>query len=111
MRGCADAAGRLASTGSKGRIAFTKGDEMSSNDALTRDVSHELLWDPRVDDDAITVSAIAGTVTLRGAVGSLGEKREAQRAARRVYGVIAVDNQLEVKLLGLPCRVDADLRS
>jgi osmotically-inducible protein OsmY len=83
---------------------------MSSNEALSRHVTDELFWDPKVDSTAIAVSANEGSVTLRGTVGSLREKREAQRAARRVYGVVAVDSQLTVELLGDKLRQDTDLR-
>jgi osmotically-inducible protein OsmY len=83
---------------------------MSSNDVLTRNVCYELFWDSNVGSVAIAVSANEGSVTLRGTVGSLHEKRDAQRATRRVLGVVAVDNQLTVNLLGHRGRADADLR-
>jgi osmotically-inducible protein OsmY len=63
-----------------------------------------------VDNAAIAVSANDGTITLRGTVGSLREKREAKKAAQRVFGVISVDNQLQVKLMNDEKREDADLR-
>ena len=47
---------------------------------------------------------------MRGTVGSLREKREAKKAAQRVFGVISVDNQLRVKLMNDDKRADADLR-
>jgi osmotically-inducible protein OsmY len=81
---------------------------MSRDNDLTADVSDELFWDPKVDSEAIAVSVSEGNITLRGTVGSLREKREAQKAARRVFGVTSVDNQLQVRLLG--DRSDAELR-
>ena len=81
-----------------------------SNDDLVRDVSDELFWDPKVDSAAIAVSADDGRITLRGTVGSLHEKREAKKAAERVFGVISVDNQLQVRLLDDRKRGDAELR-
>src|SRR4051795_12062954 len=81
-----------------------------SNTDLTADVSDELFWDPKLDNTAIAVSADDGKVTLRGTVGSLREKREAQKAAQRVFGVISVDNQLQVKLMNDDKRADAELR-
>jgi len=83
---------------------------MSSNTDLIADVGDELFWDPKLDSTAIAVSADDGTVTLRGTVGSLREKREAKKAAERVYGVTSVDNKLEVKLLNDDRRADAELR-
>lgn len=83
---------------------------MSLDDDLAANVSDELFWDPRVDNVAIAPSANDGKVTLRGTVGSLREKREAQKAAQRVIGVTAVDNQLKVRLMTEQRRADADLR-
>ena len=83
---------------------------MSYNDDLAADVSAELFWDPKVDSAAIAVSADDGKITLRGTTGSLREKREAKKAAQRVYGVTSVDNQLQVKLMNDQKRADADLR-
>jgi osmotically-inducible protein OsmY len=81
-----------------------------SDDKLRNNVADELLWDPRVDADAIAVSAQAGVVTLRGTVGSLRERREATSAAKRVFGVARVENDLKVRLLDQHRRGDADLR-
>jgi osmotically-inducible protein OsmY len=83
---------------------------MSLDNELAANVSDELFWDPKLDNSSIAVSASDGTITLRGTVGSLREKREAKKAAQRVYGVISVDNQLKVKLMGDDQRADADLR-
>jgi osmotically-inducible protein OsmY len=83
---------------------------MSFDTDLTADVSDELFWDPKVDSTAIAVSTNDGKITMRGSVGSLREKREAQKAAQRVFGVISVDNQLQVKLMNDVKRADAELR-
>jgi osmotically-inducible protein OsmY len=81
-----------------------------SNDDLTKDVNEELKWDPQVNNETIAVSADHGVVTLRGSVGSLRERREAKKAAARVYGVTSVDDKLEVRIPGLDGREDAELR-
>src|SRR3954454_18870635 len=81
-----------------------------SNDELRFDVEEELLWEPRVDNEAIAVSTDDGDVTLRGTVGSFHEKRAAANAAKRVYGVTTVDNELSVRLLDGDRRDDADVR-
>jgi osmotically-inducible protein OsmY len=83
---------------------------MSLDNDLAADVSDELFWDPKVDNTAIAVSADDGKITLRGTVGSLREKREAKKAAQRVFGVTSVDNKLQVKLMNDQKREDADLR-
>jgi osmotically-inducible protein OsmY len=81
-----------------------------TDDQLQADVAAELWWDPKIDSRAIAVLADAGTVTLRGTVGSFREKREARTAACRVYGVVGVDNELDVRLLDDSKRDDAELR-
>jgi osmotically-inducible protein OsmY len=80
-----------------------------SNDELTRHVTDELFWDPKVDNAAIAVSADDGMVTLRGTVGSLRQKREAKNDAQRVWGVKSVNNDLQVRLLNDDRRENADL--
>ena len=81
-----------------------------TNDELQGWVRDELFWDPKVDSAPIVVSANDGEVTLRGTVGSVREKREAQKAAERVYGVTSVNNRLQVRMLDGYGRQDADLR-
>ena len=81
-----------------------------TNDELERDVAAELSWDPKVDGQEIVVSAEAGTITLCGTVASLRHKREAGRAAARVYGVTKVCNQLQVRRADGSPRDDAELR-
>ncbi len=83
---------------------------MKTNAHLQVDVADELFWETRVDDGEIAVSADDGTIMLRGTVGSLGAKRAAAKAAQRVAGVRAVQNELEVRLLTEHRRDDAELR-
>jgi len=81
-----------------------------SNDELVLAVSDELFWDPKVDNEAIAVSADDGKITLRGTVGSFRQKREAKNAAERVFGVTSVENDLQVRILNEDKREDAELR-
>jgi osmotically-inducible protein OsmY len=81
-----------------------------TNEELAGQVADELRWDPRVDGEAIAVAADNGTVTLRGTVGSFREKRDAKKAAERVYGTVEVNNELKVEVMFEGERADADLR-
>src|SRR5215831_8881479 len=81
-----------------------------TNDQLELDVAAELFRDPRVGSAAIAVSADGGVVTLRGTVGSLREKREAMKAAERIYGVAAVTDELLVRIQDEDQREDTELR-
>jgi osmotically-inducible protein OsmY len=70
-------------------------------------VMRQLDWDPQVNASAIGVTAKGGVVTLTGYINSYPGKLGAERAAKRVRGVKAVANDIEVRLkLG---RTDADL--
>ena len=80
------------------------------DDDLWRYVAAELCWDPQVDSEAIEISAVDGTVTLRGTVASLRLKRAGGRAAARVRGVTWVANELRVQVPDADRRADEDLR-
>jgi osmotically-inducible protein OsmY len=68
------------------------------DERLKSAVSNQLEWDPEVDASMVGVSAQDGVVTLSGFVDTYAAKLAAERAARRVFGVKAVANELEVKL-------------
>ena len=61
-------------------------------------VMRQLDWDPEVDASAVGVAAKGGTVTLTGYIGSYSGKLGAERAAKRVHGVRAVANDIDVRL-------------
>ena len=82
---------------------------MKTDSELQRDVLDELKWEPSVDAAHIGVSAKDGVVTLSGHVSSYAEKFAAERAAKRVQGVLAVANELEVKLSTGSRRTDEDI--
>ena len=65
---------------------------------LRDSVMHQLASDPQVDASLVGVSAQEGVVTLSGYVDTYAEKLAAERSCRRVYGVRAVANELEVRL-------------
>jgi len=68
-----------------------------TDDDLRLDVAAELSWDPKLDSKAIAVSADDSAVTPRGTVGSFREKREAGKAAARVYGSLEVADRIVVE--------------
>jgi osmotically-inducible protein OsmY len=69
-----------------------------TDEAILQDVISELKWDPKITSSDIGVAVKDGVVTLTGFVSSYWEKDEAEKAAKRVYGVKGVANDLEVKL-------------
>jgi osmotically-inducible protein OsmY len=71
---------------------------MRTDQQLKQDVTNELRWEPSVNETHIGVSVKGGLVTLSGHVPTYGEKFGAENAAKRVFGVKAVANELDVKL-------------
>ena len=71
---------------------------MRSDIDIKRDVEAELRWNPDIDATDIAVSVKNGVVTLSGFVRSYAQKYEAEQTAKRVNGVAAVANDVEVRL-------------
>jgi osmotically-inducible protein OsmY len=71
----------------------------SSDDEIRNSLLMELKWDPKITSTDIGIAVKDGVATLTGFVPSYWEKDAAEKAAKRVSGVKAVANDLEVKLL------------
>jgi osmotically-inducible protein OsmY len=82
---------------------------MRSDSDIRRDVEDELRWDPDIDATDIAVNVHNGVVTLAGFVRSFMQKYQAEADAKRVAGVIAVANDLDVRLPGVDERPDPDI--
>lgn len=81
---------------------------LTDTDVRTRDaVVRQLDWDPEVDNSAVGVAVKGGVVTLTGFIDSYAGKLAAERVAKRVRGVRAVANDIDVRLKREP--TDADL--
>ena len=72
---------------------FHKNDAMIENQ-----VRQELNWDCRTEGTSLTVSVIEGVVTLTGRVRYYAIRHAAEEATRRIEGVRAVQNEIEVKI-------------
>jgi osmotically-inducible protein OsmY len=90
-------------------ILLTGKSKMKTDDEMQRDILEELKWEPSVNAAHIGVSVKDGVVTLSGHVSSFSEKYSAQKAAKRVYGVKAVANELDVELPESSRRSDEDI--
>ena len=82
---------------------------MKSNLELQKDVQAELNWEPILNAAEIGVTAKDGVVTLTGVVDSYSKKLAAERAAKRVLGVRAVAEDIEVRILPGSKRTDTDI--
>jgi osmotically-inducible protein OsmY len=82
---------------------------MRSDREIERDVREELNWDPDLDAHDIAISVKDGVVTLAGFTRSYNDRLEAEHAAKRVAGVHAVANDIEVRLPSIDQRPDPDI--
>src|ERR1700730_6292144 len=82
---------------------------MKSDSEIERDVRDELKWDPDLNAEDIAVSVKNGVVTLAGFTHNYTDKLEAEAAAKRVAGVHAVANDIEVRLPAIDQRPDPDI--
>lgn len=71
---------------------------VKSDSAIREDVAFELKYDPKITSTDIAVAVKDGVVTLSGYANSYWEKDSAEKAAKRVYGVRAVANDIQIKL-------------
>jgi osmotically-inducible protein OsmY len=82
---------------------------MRTDSQLQNDVIEDLRWQPSIDAAHIGVAVKNGVVTLTGSVSSYAEREQAEQSAKRVYGVTAIVNEIEVKLPGSVTRTDEDI--
>ena len=82
---------------------------MRTDSEIERDVVEELKWNPDLDSTDIAVTVKDGVVTLAGFVKSYVDKTEAEVAAKRVAGVVAVANDIAVRLPATDERPDPEI--
>jgi len=82
---------------------------MKSDSEIKRDVEAELRWTPGLDATDIAVAVKDGVVTLTGFVRNYGHKLQAEKAAKRVAGVVGVANDIEIRLPGIDKRPDPEI--
>ena len=76
---------------------------------IKRDVESELKWDPDIDASDIGVAVKNGVVTLSGFVRSYTQKYQAEKATKRVKGVLGVANDIEVRLPSVHEKTDPEI--
>src|ERR1700716_4467549 len=82
---------------------------MRSDIDIKRDVEAELRWNPDIDATDIAVAVKNCVVTVSGFVRSYAQKFEAEQTAKRVNGVAAVANDIEVRLPVFNQRPDPEI--
>jgi osmotically-inducible protein OsmY len=82
---------------------------LKTDGQLQLDVLNELKWEPGVEHEKIGVAVDNGVVTLSGLVPSYSQKLLAEQVVRRVKGVRAVAEEIEVRLVFQPKTSDPEL--
>jgi osmotically-inducible protein OsmY len=70
---------------------------MKNNQELQSDVQNAIKWEPLLHAAEIGVTAKDGVVSLTGVVDSYAKKMEAENAAKKVIGVKALVEKIEIK--------------
>lgn len=82
---------------------------MKTDSEIQKDVQEELRWEPFLKASEIGVAVHEAIVTLSGTVDSYSRKLAAEKAAKKVAGVKAVVQNIEVKLGAGGKRTDGDI--
>lgn len=82
---------------------------MKTDSEIQKDVMDELRWDPILTASEIGVAVKKGIVTLSGTVNTYAKKIAAEEAAKRVAGVKAVAEDMEVKVSGSGKKNDTEI--
>jgi len=83
--------------------------QMKTDLEIQKDVMDELKWEPLLNASEIGVSVKDGVVTLSGKLDSFYKKVRAEKAAKRVQGVRAVAEDIEIKLEDSIKKTDAEI--
>lgn len=84
---------------------------MKSDADIRRDVQNEICWDPSLNEAGIGVAVKDGVVTLFGEVPHFADRWTAEDIVKRVSGVRAIANEIEVKIPASGERSDSDIAS
>lgn len=82
---------------------------MKNNEELQKDVQNAIKWEPLLHAAEIGVTAKQGVVSLTGVVDSYTKKMEAENAAKKVIGVKALVENIEVKFPSSWTKTDAEI--
>lgn len=82
---------------------------MKSDSQLQLDVMNELKWEPSLHHEEIGIAVKDGVVTLSGNVKSYAEKLLAESTTRRVKGVRAIAEDLDVRYDWQPRTTDSEI--
>lgn len=82
---------------------------MKTNKELQNDVQNAIKWEPLLHSAEIGVSAKDGVVSLTSVVNSYVKKTEAEDVAKKVFGVKALVQNIEVRFAGTMLKSDSEV--
>src|SRR5579864_5949634 len=82
---------------------------MKTDANIRADVENELRWDPSLDEKGILIKVENGVVSLQGSVPHFSDRWTAEQVTKRVAGVRAIANDIQVKLPNTGGRLDSDI--
>ncbi len=82
---------------------------MKTDNQIQKDVLDELKWEPLLNAAQIGVAVKDGIVTLSGEVDSYSKKLAAEHAAKRISGVKAIAEDIQVGLAPIYRKTDAEI--
>jgi osmotically-inducible protein OsmY len=82
---------------------------MKTDTQLKADVLAEMKWEPSINEKLVSVEVNNGVVTLVGHMESYEEKWHTLEAAKRVYGLKALTDEIDVSLPSLVKRDDLEI--
>lgn len=82
---------------------------MKNNAELQKDVQNAIKWEPLLHAAEIGVTAKDGVVSLTGTVDSYAKKMEAETAAKKVIGVKALVENIEIKFPSSFTKTDPEI--
>src|ERR1700732_5384198 len=82
---------------------------MKTDSEVKRDVEEEIKYDLFIDSTDIALSVKNGVVSLMGYACDYSQKLQAEADAKRISGVMAVANDIEVRLASIDARPDPEI--
>ena len=82
---------------------------MKSDNQIQKDVMEELRWDPYMESSEIGVAVKNSIVTLSGQVDSYPKKLVAENAAKKIAGVKAIAEDIQIGVSPAYNKTDADI--
>lgn len=82
---------------------------MKTNEELQKDVQDAIKWEPLLNAAEVGVTVKDGVVTLTGMVDTYAKKEEAEKATKKVAGVKAVVEEIQVKSFNISKKSDAEI--